>query len=184
MKLYTRSGDDGSTGLFGGQRVDKDALRVAAYGTVDELNAALGIAHAICQFEELRDALTRLQSRLFDVGADLCTIEDEKKKVRIGDRHVQEIEQLIDRVSEQLPPLKTFVLPGGSELAARLHFARTVCRRAERLIVTLSRQEPVNDAVLPYMNRISDLLFAVARRANQLAGHPDIPWQPETNAPD
>ncbi len=179
MKLYTRTGDDGSTGLYGGARTTKDALRVEAYGTVDELNSALGVAAVVCQDAQLADILTRLQSRLFDLGADLCTPNDAGKlphEVRITPAHVTELEGLIDTVSGQLPPLKTFILPGGCELAARLHLARTVSRRAERCIVALAHAEPVGEGVVPYINRVSDLLFAMARRANQQAGVDDVPW--------
>ncbi len=181
MKLYTRTGDDGSTGLYGGGRTTKDALRVEAYGTVDELNAHLGLAAAVCDDPTMSEDLARLQSRLFDLGADLCTPNDAsvKRQVRITSRHVTELEGLIDRESEALPPLTSFVLPGGSELAARLHVARTVCRRAERLIVALARTEPVGEGVVAYINRVGDLLFAMARRANVLAGVEDVPWTPD-----
>jgi len=182
MKLYTRSGDDGSTGLHGGQRTTKDALRVETYGTVDELNAALGIAASHCEYEELRETLVQLQSRLFDLGADLCTPTDAtvKRHVRITNGHVSELESLIDGTSEKLPALQNFILPGGTPLAAHLHAARTVCRRAERLVVALARTEPVGENLVPYINRVGDLLFAMARRANQLAGLEDVPWAPRS----
>lgn len=181
MKLYTRTGDAGQTGLYGGDRVDKDAVRVEAYGTVDELNASLGLAVAACADASLGRMLTDLQSRLFDLGADLCTPAEAKvsRQVRIGARHIAELEQWIDAVCADLPPLKTFVLPGGTELAARLHLARTIARRAERRVVTLSRSEPVGEHVLAYLNRINDLLFALARQANHVAGVADVPWQAE-----
>lgn len=181
MRIYTRTGDDGTTGLYGGQRTTKDALRVEAYGTVDELNSQLGLAAAACDFDEISAMLATLQPRLFDLGADLCTPLDAAtaKQVRITPRHVDELEKLIDAMHEPLAPLKTFVLPGGSELAARLHVARTVARRAERLIVALAATEPVGEGVVPYINRVSDLLFAAARRANQLAGVDDVPWTSE-----
>jgi cob(I)alamin adenosyltransferase len=182
MKLYTRTGDDGSTGLYGGQRTTKDSLRVESYGTVDELNSVLGLARAACGDEELTDILVRLQSRLFDLGADLCTpfkAPAAKKEVRIQPRHVTELEGMIDAVTGKLEPLQNFVLPGGTELSARLHHARTVSRRAERLIVALSKAEQVGDGTVPYINRVSDLLFAMARRANQLEGVTDIPWVPD-----
>jgi cob(I)alamin adenosyltransferase len=178
MKLYTRSGDDGSTGLHGGGRTTKDALRVETYGTVDELNAALGVAVSHCQHEELRTTLLRLQSRLFDLGADLCTPSDApaKRQVRITEAHVSELESLIDTTTEKLPALANFILPGGTALAGHLHAARTVCRRAERRLVALARAEPVGENVVPYINRVGDLLFAMARRANQLAEVADVPW--------
>ncbi|MBI1374224.1 MAG: cob(I)yrinic acid a,c-diamide adenosyltransferase [Phycisphaera sp.] len=182
MKLYTRQGDDGSTGLFGGQRVSKDALRVEAYGTVDELNSTLGLAAAACASDELSAIIDAIQPRLFDLGADLCTPADSPhadKIARIAERHVDELERMIDATCAPLPPMKQFVLPGGCELSARLHVARCVCRRAERIIVSLDHAEPVGPNVVAYVNRLSDLLFAMARRANQLAGVEDVPWKPE-----
>ncbi len=181
MKLYTRTGDDGTTGLYGGQRTTKHALRVEAYGTVDELNASLGLAAAACDDADMNRMIMRLQSRLFDLGADLCTPLDAsvKHEVRITPDHVTELESLIDAATEPLPPIKYFVLPGGSELAARLHLARTICRRAERCIVALADAEPVGEGVVPYINRVSDLMFALARRANQLGGVDDVPWVSE-----
>lgn len=182
MKLYTRTGDHGHTGLFGGQRVEKDALRVEAYGTVDELNATLGLALAAAPQGELPDTLTRLQSRLFDLGSDLACPRpaqeggDILEGKRISDNDITGLERDIDAVSEALPPMQHFILPGGTELSARLHHARTVCRRAERLCVHLSRNEYIGDHVAVFLNRLSDLLFAMARRANQLEGIEDVPW--------
>lgn len=182
MKLYTRTGDDGHTGLFGGQRVEKDALRVEAYGTVDELNATLGLALAAAPQGELADTLTRLQSRLFDLGSDLACPRpaqyggDILEGKRISDHDITGLESDIDAVSEALQPMRHFILPGGTELSARLHYARTVCRRAERLCTRLSRNEYVGDHVTVFLNRLSDLLFAMARRANQLNGVDDVPW--------
>ncbi len=180
MKLYTRKGDDGTTGLFGNQRVDKDSVRVTAYGDVDELNSFIGLALAGCEFDEIKSVLTCVQSRLFDVGADLSTPIDSDhgdKITRIGQSHIGELESMIDASSDLLPPLRVFVLPGGTELASRLHVARTVCRRAERACVALSKLAAGVDEVVIYMNRLSDLLFALARRANQLANVEDVPWQ-------
>ena len=182
MKLYTRNGDDGETGLFGGTRVGKDNVRVEAYGTIDELNSALGLAAVACPFDELSQILAAIQPRLFDLGADLCTPCNTKAGAnigRIGAAHHEELERLIDAVCSPLPPMQHFILPGGTELSARLHVARTICRRAERRIVTLARDEPVGDAVIPYVNRLGDLLFAMARRANQLAQVDDVPWHPQ-----
>lgn len=186
MKLYTRTGDDGTTGLFGGQRVSKDHPRVAAYGTIDELNACIGLIAACCDatddlHAQFLDIFSELQSRLFDIGADLATPEGdkhEKKVVRITDHHVAEVERWIDLVDSGNKPMKSFVLPGGTELAARLHLARTVCRRAERLMITLGHSEPVSDGAVIYINRVSDLLFAMARRANAHVNMPDVPWVP------
>lgn len=187
MKLYTKSGDDGSTGLFGGDRVSKDHPRVEAYGTVDELNASLGLVSAILDADNelgqrFADILTRLQSRLFDIGADLATPEasrHESKISRIAQPHIDEAEGWIDEVDAGNDPMTSFVLPGGCELAARLHLARVVCRRAERRMVNLSHTDTVNPLSIIFINRLSDLLFAMARRANKEAGVPDVPWVPE-----
>ncbi len=186
MKLYTRTGDDGTTGLFGGRRVEKDHPRVAAYGDVDELNACVGLAASGCdsgnQYQSrLLDIFGRLQSRLFDVGADLATPEGSKheaKIARITSEHVAEVEAWIDEIDGGNDPMTSFVLPGGTELAARLHLARTVCRRAERSVITLRATEPVTGEVVKYLNRVSDMLFAMARRANKDAGVADVPWTP------
>ncbi len=184
MKLYTRTGDEGETGLFGGGRVTKDHLRVEAYGTVDEANASLGLAAAACgsgmaHTERFREILTTLQSRLLDAGADLATpagSEHEDKIRRLGAGDVTEIEAWIDEIEGGNPPLKRMILPGGTELSARLHVSRTIARRAERLMVRLVREEVINAEALKYLNRVSDLLFAMARRANAEAGEEDVPW--------
>ena len=184
MKLYTRTGDDGTTGLFGGTRVDKDHPRVEAYGTVDELNACLGLA-ACCRPTDawgrrLLEILGQVQSRLFDIGADLATppgSKHEEKIERISADHVREAETWIDRIDSENDPVRNFILPGGTELAGRLHLARAVCRRAERRLVNLNRSEPVNTQTLIYLNRLSDLLFAMARRANKEAGVADVEWE-------
>lgn len=185
MKLYTRTGDRGATGLVGGQRVEKDHLRVDAYGELDEVNSFVGLARVACRHDEIDLALATIQNRLFEAGADLATPRDPDHPEqdeqasgieRIGERHIAEAEQAIDAVAERTPPLSCFVLPGGSELAARLHVARTVCRRAERALVTLGRVEPIGPNLPIYLNRLSDLLFALARRANQLEGQADTPW--------
>jgi cob(I)alamin adenosyltransferase len=186
MKLYTRSGDDGSTGLFGGDRVSKDHPRVDAYGTVDELNATIGLVRAACDpgdlFQSsLMTTFESIQSRLFDIGADLATPEGNKHEsrvMRISQAQVAEVEGWIDAFDAGNEPMTSFVLPGGTELAARLHLARTVCRRAERIMIHLHHLEPVTEGAIIYMNRLSDLLFAMARRANQEAGVRDIPWIP------
>jgi len=184
MKLYTRTGDDGTTGLFSGARVSKDHPRIEAYGTVDELNAVLGLVLAACDrghaFERrTHEVISALQSRLFDIGADLATPEGAKQQAkihRIDDADVSEAEAWIDEMESANPPLRTFVMPAGTEVAARLHLARTVCRRAERTIISLGSIEPVGDPLLRYMNRLSDLFFAMARRANHERGIPDAPW--------
>ncbi|MDZ4754890.1 MAG: cob(I)yrinic acid a,c-diamide adenosyltransferase [Phycisphaerae bacterium] len=186
MKLYTRSGDDGTTGLFGGGRVSKDDPRIEAYGTVDELNACIGLAASSCSADRpvqkrLLEMFGQIQSRLFDIGADLATPEESKaaaKIVRIDASVVQEIESWIDEIDGGNPPIRAFVLPGGTELAARMHLARTVCRRAERLMVHLAHSESVSQAAIHWINRLSDLLFAMARRANHDLGVADVPWIP------
>jgi cob(I)alamin adenosyltransferase len=185
MKLYTRTGDDGTTGLYGGGRVMKHHPRIEAYGTVDELNSWLGLSAAACSVDHpvearLRDILLQVQSRLFDLGADLATpagAPTEARVQRIGERHISESERFIDEVDEKNEAIRTFILPGGSELASRLHVARTVCRRAERLLVSLHGEEPIGGEPIRYLNRIGDLLFAVARRANAVRGVADVPWQ-------
>ena len=188
MKIYTKRGDAGQTDLFTGQRVDKDSLRVEAYGTVDEVNSALGLAVAACETRDtdLKPALLDIQSRLFDVGADLAappeSEADQSMVPRVGDEQVLALEAHIDRLSEALPAMKHFILPGGTDLAARLHLARTICRRAERLCVALQKHEGVSPAIITYLNRLSDLLFAMARHANHAADRDDIPWQGRGNA--
>jgi cob(I)alamin adenosyltransferase len=184
MGLYTRSGDDGGTGLFGGERVGKEHPRVEAYGTIDELNAALGLALAAATpgrplHARLLAILASVQARLFDLGADLATPADSPHRDKVGtltDAAVHEVESWIDEIDGGNEPLRRFVLPGGCELAARLHTARTICRRAERRIVVLARISDVSPSVVPYVNRLGDLLFAMARRANSDAGVPDVTW--------
>ncbi len=178
-KVYTRKGDDGTTSLGGGQRLDKDALRIAVYGTVDELGSAIGVALASGLDERLATALARIQNELFHLGSDLCFLEEDKTQTPvpvIEERHVSALEQLLDSLSADLGPLENFILPGGSEGAARLHVARTVCRRAERLLVSLSRAEAVNPQTLCYLNRLSDALFVMARWENRSKGIPDTCW--------
>jgi len=184
--LYTRSGDDGTTGLFGGGRVPKDSPRVTAYGTVDEMNAALGLAAAALDdtrplHVRLAEIIAQLQSRLFDIGADLATPEGNKhesKIARIEQSHVREAEQWIDEIDDANAPMTHFIMPGGTDLAARLHLARVICRRAERCMVTLSHAENVSVHAIVYVNRVSDLLFAMARAANRDADVADVPWIP------
>jgi len=178
-RIYTRTGDDGSTALGFGGRVAKDALRVACYGTVDELNSALGVARAARLDAEIDAPLARIQNELFHLGSDLCVPEAEKERhpvPRIEARHVAALEATIDLWNERLPALENFVLPGGSEGAARLHLARAICRRAERQLVALAREEAVGEQLLPYLNRLSDALFVLARAANARAGEADVLW--------
>lgn len=180
-KIYTRRGDDGSTGLFGGPRVRKDDLRVAAYGDIDELNSALGVAREELPEGDLRALADSLQSELFTLGAQLATPDAAaapKEVPRIGAQQVERLEREIDRLTEELPPMKNFILPGGSRAGAALHLCRTVCRRAERKVVELAESAPVAAEALAYVNRLSDLLFVMARAANLRAGGREIPWVP------
>jgi cob(I)alamin adenosyltransferase len=177
-KIYTRRGDDGSTGLFGGPRVSKDDLRVSVYGDVDELNSALGVAREELT-GDLRALADSLQTELFTLGAELATPEIDKapKSVpRIAAADVTRLEQEIDRLTGELPPQTHFLLPAGSRPGALLHLARTVCRRAERNAVQLARSEAVSANALAYLNRLSDLLFTMARAANVRSGAPEVPW--------
>ena len=177
-RIYTRSGDDGSTGLFGGGRVLKDNVRIRAYGTIDELNACLGLCAA--SLEEglpVRSLIVRLQNELFTVGADLATPTKSRASTpRISSADVQRLEDCIDSYEEDLLPLTNFILPGGSQVASELHRARTVCRRAEREIVAALQADELNVNVLVYINRMSDLLFVLARWVNRMQNVPDIEW--------
>lgn len=184
MKIYTRQGDGGDTSLFGGQRVPKDDVRVAAYGSVDELNSVLGfvVAHLPAELEDWRERFQRIQSDCLTIGALLATPKSGVAKPvhipELAESRVGEIEAWIDRLDEGLEPLRVFVLPGGAGPAAALHLARSICRRAERKVVTLSHHAEVDPVVLKYLNRISDLLFTLARAANARLGVADIEWHP------
>jgi cob(I)alamin adenosyltransferase len=178
-KLYTRKGDDGTTALGGGQRVSKESLRVTAYGTVDELNAALGVALAQGLSSRLSDELRNIQNELFHLGSDLCFLEEDKVKFdlpQVEQRHVEKLEQLIDEMTDQLGVLQNFILPGGSVGAANLHLARTICRRAERDVTALAQEERIGDHVAAYLNRLSDALFIMARYENAERGVPEPLW--------
>ncbi|HXV78134.1 MAG TPA: cob(I)yrinic acid a,c-diamide adenosyltransferase [Candidatus Polarisedimenticolaceae bacterium] len=178
-KIYTRSGDDGTTGLGTGRRVAKDTARIEAYGAVDELNAALGVALAVGLDAELERELVSIQNDLFHLGSDLCIPEADKEKTpvpRIEQRHVDALEALLDRLTAEVGPLENFILPGGTVGAAQLHVARTVCRSAERKLVTLVRDEPVGPWTLRYLNRLSDALFVMARFENLRKRVPDLLW--------
>ncbi len=179
MKIYTKTGDDGTTGLFGGRRIPKDALRIEVYGTVDELNAQLGVVRAASPSPDTAALLQRLQDRLFVLGADLATPGDKKSPIeRISDTDVLELEAAIDRFDARQAPLLNFILPGGTPAAAALHVARTVCRRAERVLVHARREEALSETALLFLNRLSDLLFVLAREENRHAGVSDTPWTP------
>lgn len=177
MKIYTKTGDEGETGLFGGARVRKDDARIEAYGELDELNAIVGRVR-LHAFGDDNDALlAELSSRLFDLGAELANASGKPMAIHaIDEADVARLEAAIDRAETELAPLRTFVLPGGAPLAAELHVARTVCRRAERRIITLAGHAAVRAEVLRYVNRMSDLFFVLARLANHRAGVADVPW--------
>lgn len=178
-RIYTRTGDAGETSLGDGSRAAKTDARIEAFGTVDELNSAIGVVLAAAPPEEVRGWLERIQNELFDLGADLSVpLDDPRERLRVDPAQVERLEGLCDLVNARLEPLKSFVLPGGSEVAARLQLARAVCRRAERRAVALSRAAPVNPAALAYLNRLSDLLFILARAANLEAGLPEPLWRP------
>ncbi len=180
-RIYTRTGDEGLTGLGGGQRVPKDAQRVATYGTVDELNSQIGVALATGLCERLTAELPLIQNELFDLGSDLATPAASQARhpvPTVEPRHVEKLERLIDELNEVVGPLANFLLPGGSPGAAQLHVARTVCRRAERAATTLARDESIGPAVIPYLNRLSDALFVMARYENHERGVGEPLWQP------
>jgi cob(I)alamin adenosyltransferase len=180
-KIYTKTGDDGRTALFGGGRVRKDDLRVEAYGDVDELNAVIGAARSAAPMPRIDEVLAHVQRDLFAIGALLATPHPDEhrkqlEKARIGDNRVAQLEQAIDDGESELEPLKAFIMPGGTPKAAALHVARTVCRRAERAVVRLSHSEDVPPVVTVYLNRLSDLLFVLARVANRRAGAGEVTW--------
>ncbi|MBM4172152.1 MAG: cob(I)yrinic acid a,c-diamide adenosyltransferase [Ignavibacteria bacterium] len=181
MKIYTKTGDKGETSLHGGERVPKDDLRIHAYGTVDELNSILGIASLKISSMELKEVIKGLQNELFIVGADLATPELKKGKKlivdRVDDKLILKLEKIIDDFNSRLPELQNFILPGGSEGASFLHLARTVCRRAEREVVNLANNVDTGKKIIIYLNRLSDLLFVLARFENYSSNHPDIEWK-------
>lgn len=177
-KIYTRTGDDGTTGLGNGQRTDKDSLRVEAYGTVDELNSVIGIVLSSDLEPGVREVLDMIQHRLFDLGGELAV----PGYTTLEARHVDQLESQLDRFNDELPPLKEFVLPGGNAAAAQCHLARTVCRRAERRVLSLSRDEAVNPEAQRYLNRLSDLLFVMARVLARAGGGQEVLWQRDFGA--
>jgi len=178
-KIYTRTGDDGSTALGAGRRVPKSSPRVAAYGTVDELNSQIGVALAHRLHPELVKVLTVVQNELFHLGADLCILEEDKKRSpgpKVEQRHIDALEVVLDRMTAELGPLENFILPGGGAGAAHLHLARTICRRAERQLVALTAEEPIGEHAVRYLNRLSDALFVMARYENKQRGRQDVYW--------
>lgn len=185
MKIYTRTGDSGTTGLFGGGRVLKSHPRIEAYGTVDEANSAVGVARAFlpepAAIQPLDQILAAIQRDLFVLGADLATpIESKAMTARLTSEHVDRIESSIDQLQDDLPPLKRFILPGGTHAGAHLHLARTICRRAERLVVDASAEEEISEFAVIYLNRLSDLLFVAARWINMREGVGDEEWNPSS----
>ena len=174
-KIYTRTGDDGSTGLGDGTRVPKDSARVAAYGTIDEANSAIGVLLAVPVADEIGDLLVRIQHQLFDLGGELCI----PGHAAIFDADIQRLEDHLDGFNADLPPLKEFILPGGGAAAAHCHLARTICRRAEREVVTLSHHDAVRPEAVRYLNRLSDLLFVLARVLARAGGHGETTWNHE-----
>ncbi len=187
-RIYTKAGDGGLTRLVGGQKVRKDSPRIEAYGTVDELSACIGLARTILGATgaptgapELEAVLRRIQNELFNLGSDLATLPDDRHPQQpvIEERHVAALEAEIDGWNASLPELRSFVLPGGGAVAAHLHVARTVCRRAERLVVALMAIEPIGEQVLPYLNRLSDALFVMSRHTSRLYGEAEPLWEPE-----
>ena len=179
MKIYTKTGDTGETGLFGGARVSKSDVRVEAYGAVDELNAIMGVVRSEGLDEDIDALVIAIQSQLFDVGSELAAVAEKREKLNVPEiveADVMTLEEAIDRAEAELEPLKTFVLPGGTRSASQLHHARTVCRRAERRVVEMHAEVTVRPEVLRYLNRLSDLLFTWARLVNHRANVPDLPW--------
>ena len=174
-KIYTRTGDDGSTGLGDGSRVAKDSLRIEAIGCVDELNSQIGVLRCQSLPATVDGLLAEIQHKLFDLGGELCMPD----RQIITTRHVERLEQHLDTLNAELAPLKEFILPGGTPAAATAHVTRSVCRRAERRLIQLHRDEPLSAAAMAYLNRLSDLLFVLARYLNLQQGHDDVLWKPE-----
>jgi cob(I)alamin adenosyltransferase len=181
MKIYTKGGDKGETGLFGGERVSKDSTRIEAYGTVDELNSFIGLALIEAKDKEVKKLLEKIQNTLFVLGADLSTPDNEKNKnhniPRISKSYYEEIEKEIDKFDSRLDELRNFILPGGSKGAALLHICRTICRRAERRVVALNNIVNLNPDIIILLNRLSDLFFVLARYENKISGIEDVKWQ-------
>ena len=179
MKIYTKTGDDGTTSLVGGERVEKDSLRVECYGTVDEVNSILGLIIAEIKSKDVFSLLYEIQNKLFTIGGELATPENKSdfNKVKLVNDDILLLENSIDKYEKELESLKQFILPGGTKGASLLHYARSICRRVERLVISLSKKEKVSNLILVYLNRLSDLLFVLARYENSINQVPDIPWQ-------
>ncbi len=182
MKIYTKGGDKGQTGLFGGERVSKNSERIEAYGTIDELNSFIGLAVEEVKSPEIKTVLQKIQNELFTLGSDLATPLDEKnekyKIPRVPKSFYEEAEKQIDKIEEQLEPLQNFILPGGSKASALLNICRTICRRAERRVVALKASIDIGENIIIFLNRLSDLFFVLARYENMISGIPDIIWKP------
>lgn len=176
MKIYTKTGDKGKTSLFGGERVDKDDIRVECYGTVDELNSILGLTVTEVTDGEIKKTLQQIQNDLFTLAGELATPSKKEFVSPINQNQIDFLENQIDFFEEKLPQLKQFILPGGSKGAALLHVARSVCRRSERLVVKLSKNNVISENIIIYLNRLSDLLFVLARFENDVNQIPDVPW--------
>ncbi len=180
MKIYTKKGDDGTTSLYGGKRVVKHAGRIETFGSVDELNAILGVGLTYVESREVANCIREIQHQLFVLGADIATPPDSEARIdRIAEHHIERLESMIDKLDETLEPLKHFILPGGSRAGATLHQARTVCRRAERMLVSCRLEESLSIQTLIYLNRLSDLLFVLARVENRESNVTETPWKPE-----
>ena len=184
MKIYTKTGDKGETGLFGGERVSKDSLRISAYGTIDELNSFIGYTITEINDTGVKENLSMIQNYLFTIGSDLATPETEKnaklKIQRTPESFYKEIEKMIDKYDAQLEELRNFILPGGSKSSALLHICRTVCRRAEREVVALKKTVTIGDNIVIFLNRLSDLFFVLSRFENKVSNHSDIIWNPKS----
>jgi cob(I)alamin adenosyltransferase len=182
MKIYTKTGDKGETGLFGGERVSKDSLRISAYGTIDELNSFIGYSITEIKDQSVKDNLIKIQNYLFTIGSDLATPETDKNTKlniqRTPKSFYKEIEKMIDHYDAQLEELRNFILPGGSRSSALLHICRTVCRRAEREVVALKNSVTIGDNIVIFLNRLSDLFFVLSRFENKVSNHPDTKWLP------
>lgn len=177
-KICTRTGDNGTTGLGDGSRTDKDDPRIEAIGAIDELNSTLGLLLSHELTEDMQDCLSHVQHRLFDIGGELC-LPGQSAGRAIGTEQIEELETFLEELNADLPPLREFILPGGCPAAAVCHLARTICRRAERRLVSLGKANDINPSGIMYLNRLSDLLFVMARRLNRLAGRTDVFWRHE-----
>lgn len=174
-KIYTRTGDDGTTGLGDGTRTDKDSLRVEAFGTIDELNSAIGLVRSFCEQSDIDHCLEQVQHQLFNIGGELCM----PGMTLLEANQVEQLEQQLDVFNDSLPPLQEFILPGGGASAAHTHMARTICRRAERRVLSLAREASLNEPILRYLNRLSDLLFVIARVLSRVDAEPEVQWEHE-----